>query len=166
VLESADSAYRRGAKIYGRILGFGLTADGYHVSAPLPGSGSAIAAVKDCLDRSHIRANEIDYIHAHGTATLLNDQNEAHLIQSLFPASVPVSSTKGATGHSLGASGALGIAFCLMALKEQILPPNVGLKRSQFELNLVREATSAKLRYVMCFSFGFGGQNGAIALGN
>jgi 3-oxoacyl-[acyl-carrier-protein] synthase II len=164
VLESIAAAERRGAKIYGRILGFGLTADGYHVSAPAPGQGSAIAAVKDCLDRSYISANEIDYIHAHGTATKLNDQNEAHLIQSLFPTSVPVSSTKGATGHTLGASGALGLAFCLRVLKEQVLLPNVGLKRSPFELNLVREATSAKLQKVMCFSFGFGGQNGAIAL--
>lgn len=165
VLESAELARRRSAPIYGQLLGFGLTADGYHVSAPEPGCSSAIAAVKQCLERSHLSLADIDYIHAHGTATQLNDRNEAQLVQYLFSHRVPVSSTKGATGHTLGASGALGAAFCLMALKHQLLPPCVGLKEPEFDLNLVTTPRRSEIRQVLCFGFGFGGQNAVVALG-
>lgn len=164
VLESVDSARRRGARIYGQILGFGLTADGYHVSAPEPGSRGAIAAVKQCLERSGLSPNQIDYVHAHGTATQLNDRNEAILLQHLFPRGVWVSSTKGATGHTIGASGALGVAFCLMALKHQTLPPCVGLRQPAFNLNFVKTADRQPVHHTLCLSFGFGGQNGAIAI--
>ena len=165
VLESAALAHDRGAKTYGRVLGFGLTADGHHVSAPEPESKAAIAAVWQCLKRSKLLPQEIDYIHAHGTSTQLNDRNEAHLIQQLFPWGVPVSSTKGATGHTIGASGALGAAFCLMALQHQTLPPCVGLKSSEFDLDFVRVARSTAAKNALCLSFGFGGQNAVIALG-
>ena len=163
VLEAATLAAQREADIYGRILGAGLTADGYHISAPAPDSRAAIAAVKQCLQRSNLDAAEIDYIHAHGTATILNDRNEAHLIQALFPQGVPVSSTKGATGHTIGASGAIGAAFCLMALKHQVLPPCVGLTQPDFALNFVMQSAPSKLQTALCLSFGFGGQNAAIA---
>lgn len=166
ILESAELATARSASIYGKILGFSLTCDAYHLSAPELGSRSARSAVKQCLERSHLSSNDIEYIHAHGTATQLNDQNEAHLIQELFSQRVSVSSTKGATGHTLGASGALGAAFCLMALKHQQLPPCVGLKESAFELDLVKTPRFGKMRNVLCFSFGFGGQNAVLALGN
>ena len=165
VLESAELANRRGASIYGEILGFGLTADAYHISAPEPGGKSAIAAVKQCLERSHLSPSDIDYIHTHGTSTQLNDQNEANLILHLFPQSLPVTSTKGSTGHTLGASGALGVAFSLMALKYQILPPCVGLKQPEFDLDLVRVPRRGNIKRILCFSFGFGGQNAVIALG-
>ncbi|UBF25062.1 beta-ketoacyl-ACP synthase [Kovacikia minuta CCNUW1] len=165
VLESSDLAKQRRAKIYGRILGFGLTADGYHVSTPEPNSPMAIAAAKQCLERSGLEPAAIDYIHAHGTATQLNDLNEANLVQSLFFQKVPLSSTKGATGHTLGASGALGVAFCLMALKHQLLPPCVGLKHPEWNLDFVRTARPSPLQTALCFSFGFGGQNAAIAIG-
>ncbi|MEW5860583.1 MAG: beta-ketoacyl-ACP synthase [Cyanobacteriota bacterium] len=165
VLESAELAKRRSARIYGQVLGFGLTSDAYHANAPEPGSRSAIAAVKQCCDRSNLSLADIDYIHAHGTATQLNDQNEAHLIEYLFPQTVPVSSTKGATGHTLGASGALGVAFSLMALKHQILPPCVGLKEPEFDLDLVTVPRQGEIQQVLCFSFGFGGQNAVVALG-
>jgi len=165
VLESMESAKRRSAQIYGQILGFGLTADASSSNRPDLDGKSAITAIKNCLSRSDLFPQDIDYIHAHGTATLLNDQHEANLINTIFPDGVAVSSTKGATGHTLGASGALGIAFCLMALQQQILPPCVGLKEPEFEINLVREARKASIKNVLCLSFGFGGQNGAIALG-
>lgn len=165
VLEQEELARQRSAPIYGRILGFGLTADGYHVSAPEPGSPSAIAAVRQCLERSRLRPGDIDYIHAHGTATQLNDRNEAHLIQQVFPPEVPVSSTKGATGHTIGASGALGLAFCLLALQHQLLPPNVGLREPEFPLDLVQSPRPASIRHALCFSFGFGGQNAVVAVG-
>jgi len=164
VLESAQLAKQRMAPVYGQVLGFGLTSDAYHISAPNPNAHSAIVAVKQCLERSHVFPSEINYIHAHGTGTQLNDQNEARLIQSLVERNVPVSSTKGATGHTLGASGALGAAFCLMALKHQLLPPCVGLKEPAFELDFATEPRSDKLRSVLCLSFGFGGQNAALAL--
>ena len=164
VLESAELAHQRQARVYGQILATGLTADGYHANAPEPEGRSAIAAVKQCLERSHLSPNDIDYIHAHGTATLLNDRIESILIQRLFPKSVAVSSTKGATGHTLGASGALGVAFSLMAMKQQILPPCVGLSHPEFDLDLVRGARQSKIQRVLCFSFGFGGQNAVIAL--
>ena len=165
VLESAALANDRGARIYGQVLGFGLTADGHHVSAPEPESKAAIAAVRQCFQRSKLLPQDIDYIHAHGTSTRLNDRNEAHLIQQLFPLGVPVSSTKGATGHTLGASGALGTAFCLKALQQQTLPPCVGLKSPEFDLDFVRSARSTPVQTSLCFSFGFGGQNAVIALG-
>ena len=164
VLESAELAHQRQARVYGQILATGLTADGYHANAPEPEGRSAIAAVKQCLERSQLSPNDIDYIHAHGTATLLNDRIESILIQRLFPKSVAVSSTKGATGHTLGASGALGVAFSLMAMKQQILPPCVGLSHPEFDLDLVRGARQSKIQRVLCFSFGFGGQNAVIAL--
>lgn len=164
VLESAELAQHRKAKVYGEVLGFGLTSDAYHANSPQPGGKSAINAIEQCLKRSHLSAKEIDYIHAHGTGTQLNDQNEAHIIQYLFPHGVPVSSTKGATGHTLGASGALGAAFCLMALQHQTLPPCVGLKESEFELDFVTVARRSNLRNLLCFSFGFGGQNAVMAL--
>ncbi|WP_414581701.1 beta-ketoacyl-ACP synthase [Scytonema sp. PCC 10023] len=163
VLESAELAHQRQARVYGQILGFSLTSDAYHGNTPEPEARSAIAAVKQCLDRSHLSAKDIDYIHAHGTATLLNDRIESILIQRLFPKTVAVSSTKGATGHTLGASGALGVAFSLMGMKQQILPPCVGLSNPEFDLNLVT-ARQSKIQRVLCFSFGFGGQNAVIAL--
>ncbi len=164
VLESAELAKQRQARVYGQILGFGLTADAYHPNSPEPGGRSAIAAVKQCLERSHLTPEDIDYIHAHGTATQLNDSMERLIIQRLFSHNVAVSSTKGATGHTLGGSGALGVAFSLMALKHQILPPSVGLKNPEFDLNLVRTARYSEIKNVLCFSFGFGGQNAVIAL--
>lgn len=164
VLESAEVARQRKAKIYGRILDFGLTADSYHVSAPQPQSRGAISAVKTCLDRSGLEPGDIDYVHAHGTSTQLNDRSEAYLLRHLFPRGVPVSSTKGATGHSIGASGALGVAFCLLAMRDGVLPPCVGLRDRDFDLDLVETARVAKSDRLLCFSFGFGGQNAVVAL--
>ncbi|MHC5675412.1 beta-ketoacyl-ACP synthase [Nostoc sp.] len=164
VLESAELAKQRQAKVYGEILGFGLTNDAYHSNSLEPKGKSAIAAIKQCLERSCLSPADIDYIHAHGTATQLNDRIESMVIQRLFPQRVAVSSTKGSTGHTLGASGALGVAFSLMALKHQILPPCVGLQQPEFDLDIVTAARLSKIRQVLCLSFGFGGQNAAIAL--
>jgi 3-oxoacyl-[acyl-carrier-protein] synthase II len=165
VLESIHLARQRSAPVYGQLLGFGLTCDAYHVSAPDPKYQGAIAAVKQCLQHSNLSPADINYIHAHGTGTQLNDQSEAQLIRRLFAQGVPLSSTKGATGHTLGASGALGTAFCLMALKHQILPPCIGLKEPEFELDLVIAPHRCMIQHMLCFSFGFGGQNAVIALG-
>ncbi len=165
VLESETTARARGAKIYGQILGTGLTADAHHICAIDPTGKGATMAVKLCCDRAGISPDEIDCIHAHGTGTQLNDRSEAMLISNLFPKTVAVMSTKGATGHTLGASGALGMAFSLLALQQQILPPCVGLTDPEFDLNFVIEARSARVDRALVLSFGFGGQNAAIAVG-
>jgi 3-oxoacyl-[acyl-carrier-protein] synthase II len=164
ILEIAELAARRQAKVYGIIGGFGLTCDAYHISTPQAVNGSAARAIKQSLERSNLEAKAIDYIHAHGTSTVLNDRHEAQLIQQIFPQRVAVSSTKGATGHTLGASGAINTALTLMAMKHNELPPCIGLQDSEFDLNLVTQARSAEINHAMCFSFGFGGQNAVIAL--
>jgi 3-oxoacyl-[acyl-carrier-protein] synthase II len=164
ILETAESAEARGAKIYGEVLDFGLTNDAYHECAmDLTGTASR-QAIYHCLDRSHLQPTDIDYIHAHGTGTVLNDRRESRLIQAIFPDGVAISSTKGATGHTLGASGAVGIALCLQSIATQILPPCVGLNDSEFDLDLVTSPRHTAVNNLLCLSFGFGGQNAAIAL--
>jgi 3-oxoacyl-[acyl-carrier-protein] synthase II len=165
VLETAALARSRGARIYGEVLGFGLTNDAFHMCAMDEDGTAGITAIKQCLDRSNLMPSDIDYIHAHGTSTPLNDRRESQLIQQIFPTGVAMSSTKGATGHTLGASGALGIACCLQAIATQTLPPCVGLKNSEFDLDLVMTPRSTDVNNLLCLSFGFGGQNAAIAIG-
>jgi 3-oxoacyl-[acyl-carrier-protein] synthase II len=163
VLEAASLATRRQAQIYGKIKGFGLTCDAYHVSTPQAVNGSAAKAIKQSLERSNLEPKAIAYIHAHGTSTVLNDRHEAQLIQHLFP-QVAVSSSKGSTGHTLGASGAINTALTLMAMKHNYLPPCVGLTDLAFDLDVVREVRQAQINHALCFSFGFGGQNAVIVL--
>ena len=165
ILETAAAARKRQAKLYGKILGFGLTCDAHHISSPDSQSSTGAIAIKQCLERSQLKPNAIDYIHAHGTSTQLNDRYETQLIENLFPPQIAVSSTKGATGHTLGASGAIGTAIALMALKQGYLPPCVGLRDAEFSLNFITQSHPAKINHAMCFSFGFGGQNAVVALG-
>lgn len=166
VLEADHKARARSAPVYGYVLGAGLTADANHISAPdtLHHQGG-LAAIKTCLHRSGLTPADVSFIHAHGTGTRLNDVYEATLIQEIFPPQVWVTSTKGATGHTLGASGAIGAAVCLLALHHQTLPPCVGLQTMAFDLNLAREPQTTALSNALCFSFGFGGQNAVIAFG-
>jgi 3-oxoacyl-[acyl-carrier-protein] synthase II len=164
MLETAELATARGAQIYGEILGFGLTNDADGMYAMNVGGTAGYNAICQCLDRSQLLPSDIDYIHAHGTSTLLNDRFESQLISQVFPNGVPVSSTKGSTGHTLGASGAVGVALCLQAIYTQTLPPCVGLTNPEFDLDLVRTSRLADINSLLCLSFGFGGQNTAIAL--
>jgi 3-oxoacyl-[acyl-carrier-protein] synthase II len=160
LLEAAPPSSR---KSYGRILGFAFGNDAYHPTAPAADNLVAANTVRLCLQRSHLLPDEVSYIHAHGTGTRLNDEREARLVESLFPQGVPISSTKGATGHTLGASGAIGAAFCLLALQQQVLPPCVGLQDPEFDLDFVLKARNQYLETALCLGFGFGGQNAAIA---
>ncbi len=165
VMESLESAKRRDAKIYGRVLGWGITNDAYHATSPHPDNQMAIWAIKDCLRRSRIAATDVGYINMHGTATPINDAREAELVQKIFP-DCKISATKGATGHALGATGAIEAAFCLLALRDRLLPPCVGMKTPAFNLNFVRQVEQASnLSYALNFSFGFGGQNAIVAFG-
>ncbi len=162
-LESTAIAAARHAPIYAEIRGIGFTADAHHVSAPDPSGHGARQAIQHCLHRAQLTPNQISYLHAHGTSTHRNDLQEAAVIAQLFPPALPISSTKGATGHTLGASGALGVAFCALALRSQTLPPCVGLHDPAFPaLNLVGQATPAPIDHTLCLSFGFGGQNAAV----
>ena len=175
VLETASHAARRNATVYGQILGVGLTADGTHVTAPDETLWGVDRAIHQCLTgqedgRRRALIDAIGYVHAHGTATQRNDIQEAAILQRWFPDGVPVSSTKGATGHTLGASGGLGLAWSLLALQHQQLPPCCGLRTPAFDLDFVetrdtRPRHHRPLEAVLCLAFGFGGQNGAIALG-
>lgn len=164
VLERAELAVRRQAQVYGTIRGFGLTCDAHHISSPQAVNGSAARAIKQSLERSNLEPRAINYLHAHGTSTVLNDRHEAQLIQHIFPPQVAVSSSQGATGHTLGASGAISTALTLMAMKHNYLPPCVGLKDLEFDLNVVTQAKNLEINHAMCFSFGFGGQNAVITL--
>lgn len=165
ILETLALARSRGAKIYGEVLGFGLTNDAFHMCAMDEAGTAGLNAIWQCLERSKLTPTDIDYIHAHGTSTPLNDRHESQLIDRIFPHGVAISSTKGATGHTLGASGAVGIAVCLQAIATQILPPCVGLKHPEFDLDLVIAPRSVDVNTTLCLSFGFGGQNAAIAIG-
>jgi 3-oxoacyl-[acyl-carrier-protein] synthase II len=164
ILETEASARARGAKIYGEILDFGLTNDAYHICATDLDLQAASQAIWQCLQRSNLTHANIDYVHAHGTGTQLNDRRESLLIREIFPQGVAISSTKGATGHTLGASGAVGVALCLKSIATQVLPPCVGLINSEFDLDLVMTPRNIRIDRLLCLSFGFGGQNAAISL--
>lgn len=164
-LESQHNAERRGAKIYAQIRGAGLTNDAYHPCTIEPTGSSARAAIQKCLQTSQLQPTDIDYIHVHGTATQLNDQQEAALIQQLWPQSLPISGSKGAIGHTLGASAAIGVALACLALRDQILPPSVGCRVPDFNyLDIISSARPTALRHILCWSFGFGGQNAVLAI--
>ncbi len=161
ILETRETTRRKFS--YGQILGFGLSNDAYHISSSQ--QSGTLAVARQCLQRSGLHPADIDYIHTHGTGTRLNDANEAYMIQQLFP-DAAVSSTKGATGHTLGAAGLIGMVFSLLSLKHQCLPPCVGLKRPEFELDFVLPGSPryGPLNYGLCSSFGFGGQNAIVAI--
>jgi 3-oxoacyl-[acyl-carrier-protein] synthase II len=164
-LEERHSAERRGAKIYAQIRGAGLTNDAYHPCAIEPTGSSAWAAIQKCLKTSQLQTTDIDYVHVHGTATQLNDQQEAALIHRLWPQSLPIGGSKGAIGHTLGASAAIGVAFACLALRDQVLPPSVGCRVADFDyLDIISLARPTGLRHILCWSFGFGGQNAVLAI--
>ncbi|MEM9948056.1 MAG: beta-ketoacyl-ACP synthase [Cyanobacteria bacterium P01_D01_bin.36] len=164
ILEAASVAKERGAKIYGRVLATGITNDSHHVSSFDPSYEMGQRAVELCLQRSGLSPELIDAVHVHGTSTAQNDRMEASLIERWLPADVPIMATKGATGHTLGASGALIVALSLLSLSNQALVPCVGLKEAAFDLNFVRAGKQAQIEQMLCFSFGFGGQNAVLAI--
>ena len=166
VLESERSLDQRGGPTpYGCILGAGFSADAYHRTAPDPELWSSRLALKNCLYYSGLEPGQVGYVHAHGTGTRLNDDHEVRLLTEGFSQLPWMSSTKGATGHTLGASGAIGVALCLLALRHGVLPPNVGDRGKSIYPKLVTEAVAREATVALCLSFGFGGQNGVLALG-
>ncbi len=167
LLEELEHAKKRGAKIYGEVVGYGQTCDAFHITAPADGGEGAARAMKLALKQAKISAEDIGYINAHGTSTPHNDKNESQAIVTVFgeESQVAVSSTKSMTGHLLGAAGAVESIFCLRALQEQILPPTIGLETPDESCVLdyvPGKARKAEFQYAMSNSLGFGGHNGCL----
>ncbi len=165
ILESLEHAEKRGANILCEITGYGVSADGYHMTSPAPEHAGAYAAMKMCLQDASLNPSDIQYVNAHGTSTPVGDGLESVAVKNIMGESakkVWVSSTKSMTGHALGAAGAIEGAFCIMALKDQIVPPTINLENPSDDCDLdyvPNEARHGKLQNVMNNSFGFGGTN-------
>jgi 3-oxoacyl-[acyl-carrier-protein] synthase II len=171
VLEEAARAERRGAHIYAEILGYSLTNDAYHMSAPHPGGVEAARAMAMVLNDAGLRPEDIEYINAHGSSTPMNDKIETMAIKQVFgglAGRIPVSGTKGLYGHALGASGAIEAAIGVLALAYKYVPPTVNYEIPDPECDLdyvPNVGRSAQVRYLMSNSFGFGGINACLVLG-
>lgn len=171
ILEELHAARKRGAKIYGEILGYGTTSDAFHLAVPPPGHEGAVRCMEAALRDAGIVPADVNYINAHGTSTPLNDQYEAEAIKTVFGTScrrLPVSSTKSMTGHLLGATGSVEAIITAKALETGIIPPTINLERPDpaCDLDLVpHSARQGDIRIAMSNTFGFGGVNATIILG-
>jgi 3-oxoacyl-[acyl-carrier-protein] synthase II len=169
VLEELEHAKKRGAKIYAEIVGYGMSGDAYHITSPAPEGEGAQRCMKMALTTGRIPVVEVDYINAHGTSTKLNDFYETRAIRGVFGETAPkisISSTKGVTGHCLGAAGGIEAVFTVKAIEEQIVPPTAGLKTPDPECDLDYTSGDARrrsIRYALSNSFGFGGTNATVA---
>ncbi|HEX4645800.1 MAG TPA: beta-ketoacyl-[acyl-carrier-protein] synthase family protein [Verrucomicrobiae bacterium] len=168
-LETLDHAKKRGANILGEITGYGAALDVHHLTQPHPQGDAALASMTAAAECAKISPEQIDYINAHGTGTPLNDGAEANAIHRWAgkrAATLPVSSTKSSIGHLLGAAGAVETVICLMALREQWLPPTSTLQTPDpaCVFPLVKKPTAAKVNCVLTNSFGFGGANASLIL--
>ncbi len=168
ILESLEHAQKRGARIYGEVIGYGMSGDAYHMTDPDP-DGAARCMVKAVKD-ADIPFEAIDYINAHGTSTPVGDRSETTAIKKAFgdhAYKLAVSSTKSMTGHLLGAAGGVEALICALALKNSIIPPTINLDNQDPECDLdyvPNTARPADLGIVMSNSFGFGGHNATIIL--
>ncbi|GAB4480921.1 MAG: beta-ketoacyl-ACP synthase II [Anaerolineae bacterium] len=171
VLESAEHALARGAHIYAEIMGYGTSADAYHITAPLETGEGAILAMRAALDSAAVSPQQIDYINAHGTSTPLNDKSETLAIKAVFGDEayrVPISSTKSMTGHLMGGAGALEALFCVKAIEESIIPPTINYETPDPECDLDYVPGTARrtpVRIALSNSFGFGGHNATLVIG-
>ncbi len=169
VLEELEHAQKRGANILGEIVGYGATSDAYHITSPDPTGAGAARAMELAIKEAGISPNEISYINAHGTATHANDEGESKAINQVFgsDSNVRVSSTKGMTGHLLGAAGAIEAVLTVAALQKGQLPLNIGCfnQDPKCSVNLVTAENSdaSNARYAISNSFGFGGHNAVLA---
>ena len=167
VLEEYEHAKARGAKIYGEVVGYGMSGDAHHITAPAEDGNGAFRAMKAALARAEISPGDVDYINAHGTATM-GDVIELGAVKRLFGnavETVSMSSTKSAIGHLLGAAGAVEAIFCLLAIRDQIVPPTLNLDNPDEGCDMDLVAHQAKKRPVkiaMSNSFGFGGTNASV----
>jgi 3-oxoacyl-[acyl-carrier-protein] synthase II len=175
VLEDAEAAERRGAKILGEVAGYGATSDAFHLTAPDPEGKGAIAAMRAALDDAGLGPDDVDYVNAHGTSTPLNDRAETVALKAALGAragAVPVSSTKSAIGHLLGAAGAVEAVATLLALRDRVAPPTLGYEEPEPGLDLdyvpgaarPLERSNGRPAVGLSNSFGFGGHNAVLVL--
>lgn len=168
VLESLEHAKDRGATIWAELVGYGATSDGFHIVAPHPEGNGAASAMQKALNDAGINPEQIDYINAHGTGTLLNDPMETAAIKKVFGEKaydIPVSSTKSMTGHAMGATGAMEAVFSIFALQEGVVPATINLEEPDpaCDLDYVPNVPREKqLNYIMSNAFGFGGHNSVL----
>lgn len=168
VLEEYEAAKKRGAKIYAEVVGYGLTGDAYHMTAPAAGGEGAARCMKMALKNAGVNPEQVGYINAHGTSTPFNDLNESLAIKSVFgdhAYKLMVSSTKSMTGHLLGAAGGIEAVFCCMVLDKNVVPPTINYEEPDPECDLdyvPNKAREAKVDYVMSNSLGFGGTNATL----
>ncbi|MEF9991042.1 MAG: beta-ketoacyl-ACP synthase II [Romboutsia sp.] len=167
-MENLEHARQRGANIICEIVGYGSTCDAYHITSPDPEGKSATKAMADAIDEANIDCKEVSYINAHGTSTPYNDLFETRAIKNLFKENaknIPISSTKSMTGHLLGAAGAIESIICIKALGEGFVPPTIGYKCVDEELDLdyvPNVGREVKLNYALTNSLGFGGHNATL----
>ncbi|MGY0394725.1 beta-ketoacyl-ACP synthase II [Fusobacterium sp.] len=170
ILEELESAKARGAKIYAEIVGYGETCDAYHITAPVDGGEGAARAFKMALKEGEIALEDVDYINAHGTSTPANDKNETAAIKAVFgdhAKELMVSSTKGATGHGLGAAGGIEAVIIAKSIFEGVVPPTINYDNPdpECDLNYVpNKAVEKEINVAMSSSLGFGGHNAVIAM--
>jgi 3-oxoacyl-[acyl-carrier-protein] synthase II len=171
VIEEEEHAKQRGAKIYGRILGVGMTADAFHFTAPPEDGDGAMRAMKLAVQYAGLKPEDIDYVNAHGTSTGLGDVAETKAVKRLFgdhAKKIMVSSTKSMHGHLLGGAGAIEAVLTILALKEGIIPPTINLDNPdpQCDLDYVPNAArTQQIQYALSNGFGFGGTNASICFG-
>ena len=168
VLEEYEHAKNRGAKIYAELIGYGMSGDAYHITAPQPDGDGALRCMKAAIKRAGISPAEIDYINAHGTSTPLGDEIELNTVQQLVgnaAGRIAMSSTKSSIGHLLGAAGAVEAIFCVLAIRDQVAPPTINLDNPSVEtpIDLVpHQAKKREIDIALSNSFGFGGTNASL----
>jgi 3-oxoacyl-[acyl-carrier-protein] synthase II len=170
VLEELKHARNRGARIYGELVGYGLSSDAYHITAPAPDSYEISRAMKLALERANMEPEDVDYINAHGTSTPDNDLSETNAIKKVFrdyAYDVKISSTKSMTGHMIGGAGAIETLVCLLALNNKLVPPTINYETPDPGCDLYyvpNEAEPCDVAVAMNNSFGFGGHNAVVIL--
>jgi 3-oxoacyl-[acyl-carrier-protein] synthase II len=168
ILEELDRARRRGVPIYAEVVGYGMSADAYHVTAPAEDASGAVRVMQAALDDAGVEPSAVDYVNAHGTSTRYNDKLETLAIKKCFGSharSLAISSTKSMTGHLLGAAGGLEAGIAALAIRDQVLPPTINLEYPDPDCDLdyvPNQKRNATLTYALSNSFGFGGTNASL----
>jgi 3-oxoacyl-(acyl-carrier-protein) synthase len=171
VLESLEFARKRDAPVLAELLGYGASADAFHITAPAEGGEGAIRAMQAALDDAELEPRAVDYLNAHGTSTPLNDKTETAAAKAVFgdhAYQLPISSTKSMTGHLLGGAGALEAVICVKTIREGVIPPTINYEFPDPECDLdyvPNQPRTAEVRIVMSNSFGFGGHNATLVFG-